>query len=183
MVGRTLFDRPSVPFPWGKGGRRPGEGKNRSSLKAESLHMKKILRKNPITAVLSAITILVFLIPGAEALIEFPARQNSLLVLYQIFGCHLLHWSLEHLFWDLGMFMLVGGLCERICRTEFVWTLGISAVLIPPIVAVFHPEMNSYRGLSGIDTALFGLGGMSLLIQKLRDGDQMSALIFGALIA
>ncbi len=144
--------------------------------------MKNILLQNPITAIVATVTLFLFLIPEAEALIEFPAQQNSLLTLYQTAACHLLHWSPEHLFWDLGMFVVIGGLCERMCRTNFVWTLAASAILIPPLVAVFHPELTVYRGLSGIDTALFGLAASTLVIQKLRQRDGLSALIFSGLI-
>ena len=43
---------------------------------------------------------------------------------------------------------------------------------------VQHPEMESYRGLSGLDTALFGLVVADLLGRRLVERDWNSAILF-----
>jgi rhomboid family GlyGly-CTERM serine protease len=70
---------------------------------------------------------------------------------------HLTHWSHEQLLWDLLAFVALGIACERRNRAAFHATLAVSALLIPLAVWVFAPEVVAYRGLSGIDSALFVL--------------------------
>ncbi|MEA2488731.1 MAG: hypothetical protein QOH21_523, partial [Acidobacteriota bacterium] len=71
--------------------------------------------------------------------------------------CHLTHWSHEQLLWDLVAFVALGIACERRHRAAFHATLVASALLIPLAVSLFAPEIGAYRGLSGIDAALFVL--------------------------
>lgn len=70
---------------------------------------------------------------------------------------HLVHWSHEHLLWDLLAFVALGIACERRHRAAFHATLAASALLIPLAVWIFAPGILAYRGLSGIDSALFVL--------------------------
>ena len=48
-------------------------------------------------------------------------------------------------------------------------TIGIAAVSISVALWVWCPNLETYRGLSGVDTALFTLLATELLIQGLRD--------------
>jgi len=77
--------------------------------------------------------------------------------LYTILTCHLAHWSSSHLIWSLGTFVVLGGLCENRDRSAFALCLFLSASLIPPLIAAVQPALASYRGMSGIDSALFML--------------------------
>jgi len=111
----------------------------------------------PLTLALSGLTLILFFCPSLIGPLELRTDSAGELNPLSLFGCHLLHWSSEHLFWDLGMFAVTGYLCERAGRPFYYWTLGMAAVAIPCVVAWYHPELSSYRGLSGIDTALFAL--------------------------
>jgi membrane associated rhomboid family serine protease len=46
---------------------------------------------------------------------------------------------------------------ERLSRSKFLVTLSLSAALITLGVWIAQPQFTTYRGLSGIDSALFGL--------------------------
>jgi len=70
---------------------------------------------------------------------------------------HLTHATLEHLLWDLGAFLLLGALCERRGRRRMLVGLGLAALLIPAVVSILQPEVETYRGLSGLNSALFTL--------------------------
>lgn len=84
--------------------------------------------------------------------------------LWRVVTCHFTHWTYEQLAWDVLALFALGVACERRDRAAFHATLLASAVVIPIAVLVFAPEIVAYRGMSGIDSALFVL----LLAQNLK---------------
>jgi hypothetical protein len=94
----------------------------------------------------------------------------------------LLHWSSNHLLWDLAMFTTLGAIAEVNMSRHYRWTLFLSALLIPAGVMLRHPEMETYRGLSGIDSALFGLIVADLLARRLVERNWKSAFWFSLLL-
>lgn len=141
---------------------------------------KDILLNSPVTLVVTALAISLWLFAPLESIWEL--RFTSDFSAYQLATCHLLHWSGEHLFWDLGMFALLGFLSERRMPIATVAAMAISAALIPLVVWFVQPEIGSYRGLSGIDSALFALLAASIGIEKIRDGEFAQGALFVALI-
>jgi rhomboid family GlyGly-CTERM serine protease len=97
-------------------------------------------------------------------------------------SCHLAHWSTQHLFWDLLMFIVLGWHLEKSITKPYYFTLIASSLLIPLGVHVMQPEITSYRGLSGIDTALFALLCTSKLASGYREGCQKSIALFLSLL-
>jgi len=75
---------------------------------------------------------------------------------WRIATCHFTHFSHEQLAWDALVFLLLGILCARENRGAFRATLLASVVIVPLAVLAFS-NVATYRGLSGIDSALFGL--------------------------
>lgn len=99
-------------------------------------------------------------------------------------GCNWLHWSIDHLCWDLFMFYLVGSLCEQRNRSAFLAVTFASGLMIPITVMIYSPEFGSYRGLSGIDTALYALLGTLWFLDAIRERDRSASLVcFGLLVA
>lgn len=70
---------------------------------------------------------------------------------------HLSHWSWNHLAWDLFAFGLLSLLCLRLMPSRYAACLLVAAVFIPLEVQINQQHIESYRGLSGLDTALMGL--------------------------
>lgn len=70
---------------------------------------------------------------------------------------HLTHWSWGHLLWDLGAFIVLSIVCLRALPGRYPLALAIAAALIPLEIRLLEPQFTSYRGLSGLDSALFGL--------------------------
>ena len=103
-------------------------------------------------------TILLTLATLAAALID-----GSMLELqrggeaWRLVTCHFTHFTHEQLAWDALAFLGLGIACERRSRAAFHATLLASAVVIPLAVLAFDPRIGAYRGLSGIDAALFAL--------------------------
>ncbi len=76
---------------------------------------------------------------------------------WELFTGHFAHWSAEHLFWDLAVFTTLGFACERLDRRAMIATLFVSALTISAGVLILCPQFHSYRGLSGIDSALLAV--------------------------
>jgi rhomboid family GlyGly-CTERM serine protease len=83
---------------------------------------------------------------------------------WRILTCHFTHFSYEQLAWNALAFLVLGIACERRSRVAFHATLLASGILVPLAVLAIAPGVTAYRGLSGIDSALFAL----LLIQERR---------------
>lgn len=109
--------------------------------------------------------------------LEFGALSPT--EMYRLVTCHWLHWSANHLIWDVAMFAVLGSLCERRSRGRFLATLLVAALAIPLVVMASHTELASYRGLSGIDTALFGLLVAEYFVAEARARNWRSAGMFG----
>lgn len=75
---------------------------------------------------------------------------------WQLFTAHLTHWNASHLIWDVAMFGMVGTLVEMRSRSDWLMTIAVSAFLIPISVLLLRPDLQYYRGLSGLDMALAG---------------------------
>jgi rhomboid family GlyGly-CTERM serine protease len=76
---------------------------------------------------------------------------------WRVVTCHFTHFTYEQLAWDALVFAALGVACARRHREAFQATLFASIILVPLAVLVFAPEVTTYRGLSGLDSALFGM--------------------------
>lgn len=102
--------------------------------------------------------------------------------LWRAVTCHWTHWSLDHLVWDLGMLVLLAALCWRLGRGRTVAAVASAAVLIPGLLWFASPELSRYRGLSGLDAALFVLLAAGLLRRELAGGRRRSAILPAGLL-
>lgn len=143
--------------------------------------MIEFLKSIPVTLGLTTAAILLFVFPEFGDLLEYDTSSLPLQQPIQWLGCHLLHWSSSHLFWDLGMFALLGAICERIDFKRYGGLLLLAAFAIPVSVAFSNPELSTYRGLSGLDTALFAMATVHLGLERLKDKDTAGLLIYVAL--
>jgi len=129
---------------------------------------------------LSALALVVFLVPGAPDLLAYDRGALLSGEAWRLLSGHLVHWSSEHLIWDVAAFAVLGALCESRSRRRFVLCLTGAATLIPAFLWIAQPAMERYAGLSGIDSALFALLGAQLLADEARRG---GALAFGMGVA
>jgi rhomboid family GlyGly-CTERM serine protease len=102
---------------------------------------------------------------------------------WRIITCHWTHWSMDHLIWDAFPFALLVLLAWRISPRRMLWTLGLSAVLIPVGAWIFYPQVLTYRGLSGLDSALFLLVALDLCRSATRDRQWVTVVLVAALLA
>jgi len=116
------------------------------------------------------VTLAAALVPGSSLELQ---RGGAL---WRIVTCHFTHFTYEQLAWDAFAFLLLGTLCARRNLAAFQATLLASIVIVPLAVLAFAPSITAYRGLSGIDCALF-----ALLVATSRDRVAIAcALLFAA---
>lgn len=95
------------------------------------------------------------LIPGWAGWLQFDRLALWDGQWWRMLTGHLTHWNLDHMFWDLLMFVVLGTMAENLSRLRFVVLCLVSAMSISLMVLLGQPNVWTYRGLSGVDTALF----------------------------
>jgi len=93
---------------------------------------------------------------------------------------HLTHFDRSHLTWDLMVFILLSGVIERRDCIRLVVTILAAALAVSAAVWWGQPHLASYRGLSGIDSALFGCLAGVLLCGHSRPGRLTGAFALAA---
>ncbi len=94
---------------------------------------------------------------------------------WRVVTCHWTHWSLDHAAWDLLAFVAALTIGWTQCRGRVLVTLSTAALAIPAALWWLQPEMTHYRGLSGLDSALFALVGIVLLRREASGGSRTLA--------
>lgn len=96
-----------------------------------------------------------FLWPDLATHLQYDRAAIAAGEVWRLVAGHWTHYSFDHLFWDVLAFAALGVVCERRSRARFLFCLITSALAISVSVWLIHPEIQIYRGLSGIDSALF----------------------------
>ncbi len=105
----------------------------------------------------------IYLVPGADMALRY-VGEISASDSWRFLTSHWVHWSFEHLVWSGGAFLVLGWVCEGRGRIRFLATTVAAALAIPVALRLWQPGLEAYGGLSGIDSALFGL----LCTQEIR---------------
>jgi len=95
------------------------------------------------------------LCPAAGDILQFDRARILSGQWYRLLTGHLTHFTASHLAWDLGVFIGLGLIAGAIDGRGTAVTLALAAVAIPLGVLQFQPALQTYRGLSGLDSALF----------------------------
>ncbi|MCH8804552.1 MAG: rhombosortase [Planctomycetes bacterium] len=132
------------------------------------------------SSLLAIVALVVFFWPGATEGLEFDRAAIGAGELWRLLTGHWTHWSFEHLFWDVIVLVVLGVLCERTTRGAFGATVVLSALAISTSVWFARPDLAFYRGLSGLDSALFVLYGV-LVIRRHRLADWRGVAMLVAL--
>jgi rhomboid family GlyGly-CTERM serine protease len=115
------------------------------------------IKKAPWCALAGAgLAVLVYLLPAWTNALQFDRAAMGAGELWRLLTGHFTHFSNAHLRWDAVVFVGLGGLVELRHRRDFFLCVLGSALVISMGVAMFQPHFMTYRGLSGVDSALFG---------------------------
>ncbi|HET8577679.1 MAG TPA: rhombosortase [Methylomirabilota bacterium] len=107
-------------------------------------------------------------VPAAPAHLEWDRQAIEAGQYWRLLTGHSVHWSLAHLGWDAVAFVMLGAGCERLAPRRFLACSLVSAVLIGLGLWQLRPDLAAYRGLSGVDSALFTM----LAATRLRAGEK-----------
>lgn len=128
---------------------------------------EKILQIPPLLPVLSGVTLIPLIFPEIAPMLELrmesPAEWS---LLYRCFTAHFVHFTPVHFFYDAVVFLLLGWQVCREEKREFLPLILFSSFVISLCVWIGCRELYCYRGLSGIDCALFGWVAMRHLPRK-----------------
>lgn len=124
--------------------------------------MSQLLRRHGLVVGVVAAALLVAALPGAAALLEY--RRGALLAEpWRLITGQLTHWPGDHIVWDLGLFVALAPALAARSRGLLAATVAGALVLVPAALWVLQPGITSFRGLSGVDSALFGALAVVLL--------------------
>jgi membrane associated rhomboid family serine protease len=100
-----------------------------------------------------------------------------------LLGCHLYHFSSEHLIWDVLTFVALGALSESWVRRHYFRFLALGALLVPPLACGLTPWVTHYAGLSGLVIGQVALLIAAELRRQLAAGDRRRAAWMAIMIA
>lgn len=142
------------------------------------------VRSTAFTLTVAAVVLVVQFVPGLPNLLESDLHAIQAGQVWRLVTGYLTHWSLDHLFWDVLMFVVLGCVIERRSRWRMIGLCLASALAISAGLAFWRADIVLCRGLSGIDTALFTYAAMATLgvavIQKNWRQGLVAALLLAA---
>jgi rhomboid family GlyGly-CTERM serine protease len=143
---------------------------------------RRALPKIAVTLAIAVAALLAAASPQISGMLEFDRGGIVRGEWWRIFTCHITHWNAEHLQWDLLMFLVLGALCEL--KNPKRMPLCIAACIVAVSGTVFHffPHIGHYRGLSGIDTALFALLAVNLLLEARAEKNRRQVIFAAGLL-
>lgn len=140
------------------------------------------LSRLPVTLTLTLAAIAIAALPSAGELLQFDRLAIANGEFWRLATCHLAHWNFEHLKWDLLMFVVLGAVCEWRDPLRMRCCAAAAAGAVSLLVMLQFPQIAFYRGLSGIDTALFTLLAIDLLCDAIRDRNWLLAMATGGML-
>jgi len=132
-------------------------------------------------ATLIVLALLSQLVPAVSGALEYDRAAVSAGQLWRLIACHWTHWSADHLFWSGGTFAALTFVSRRTAPRLGLACVACSAVIVGVAVSSVT-QLARYRGLSGIDCALFALLATLFLFENLAAGAMRRAAGFGALL-
>lgn len=165
------------------GGRTSTDRRIPPLLKSTVTTAAECLQMAPVTCLIATAALLLQSLPDLQTTAELRFTELSAAGLWRLATCHLLHWSWDHFIWDVAVLLAAGSYCEIRWPRQFALVLFAAGILIPAAVMISAPQLQSYRGLSGIDSALFALAAASLLIEEFRDGRKATTILVASVVA
>jgi rhomboid family GlyGly-CTERM serine protease len=121
-----------------------------------------------ITLTLALLAVLVHVWPGAAEALQLDRGGHARGEWWRFFTAHLTHFNRDHLVWDVGALLALGTIAEGESRRRFGTALLAAAFAISTAVWWCQPQFATYRGLSGLASACFGVLAGSLLQRPQR---------------
>jgi rhomboid family GlyGly-CTERM serine protease len=113
------------------------------------------------------IALLAFAFPSIGDWMQYDRSAIGAGQVWRLVTGHWAHWSAAHLCWSGATFLLLVGLYRESARRLFS-CVALSALAVGAAVRA-GTQLQLYRGLSGIDSALFMLVAVDLMRQNARE--------------
>jgi rhomboid family GlyGly-CTERM serine protease len=140
------------------------------------------LSRIPATLAIAAAALAVAAFPELGELLQFDRLAIGGSEAWRLATCHLSHWNWDHLKWDWLMFAVLGAVCEWRDPVRMRCCVVAAAIAVSSLVTIQFPEIAFYRGLSGIDTALFTLLAIDLLRDAMRERNWLLVVATGGML-
>jgi len=138
----------------------------------------------PVTICLTLFATALAASPDATTAAQFDRAAIQSGQLWRVSTGHFVHWSVDHLVWDLAAFFVLAAYCESRSRGRLITAIWISSLAIAAGLWWLRPDLQYYRGLSGLDSALFVLAAATYGSAARRGGDRPASLAaVGAVVA
>ena len=142
----------------------------------------QFLRSTAVTWFVAVAVVVIHLVPGLPAWFESDRQAIQAGQLWRLVTGYLTHWSLDHLGWDLLMFVVLGCVIESRSRWRMIGLCLGSALAISAGILGWRTDIQLCRGLSGIDTALFTYVAMWTLGHAIAEKNRLNGLAAGVLL-
>lgn len=140
------------------------------------------MKRIPVVTLAVAVSAcLVYALPWREEL-AYEVGDGRL---WQLFTCHLVHWSGKHLVWDVCGFLILGWISERSHRVAYLCFLAVGAISVPLLACTMTPDITHYGGLSGLVLGQVALWLTLSLVRSVRGrsaGPSLAAAVLLALL-
>jgi len=128
---------------------------------------------------LTVTTALVTLVLAGASLGGFAQYDRSAVLrgeVWRLVTGHFSHWSPSHLGFDLFAFVFLGAVCEPRDRRLFAAVMLTTTLAVSLYLLAFRADVESYRGLSAIDSALWMLAVFDLGARRPRLAASLASL-------
>ena len=105
---------------------------------------------------MAALAVGVCVLPGVRARLLFERDAIWIGELWRLWTAHVTHFGLNHLLWNLAVFVPAGIWAERIAPRRTRWLLAIAPLSIS-VVLLSDAALQRYGGLSGLAAAVLTL--------------------------
>jgi rhomboid family GlyGly-CTERM serine protease len=138
---------------------------------------KKVWRQAGATLVSLVLVLFVFNIIQLTEALQYDRSKIAAGQVWRVLTCHWTHWTPEHLFWDALAWSILFTMCLLTDKKQTILVLILVSCAVPLSIWLFQPEIIFYRGLSGLDTALFQLYLLQRWIVCRREKDYVGLTI------
>ncbi len=128
------------------------------------------------TVLATAPAVLLYRLPATTRWAEYDRAQIASGELWRGITSHWAHWNGEHLFLDVIVFGILTAIAAHRSPRRLLAALAMAALGIPLALWIALPQITIYRGLSGLDAALFALVCGLSLRESLANGNRPRAV-------
>jgi rhomboid family GlyGly-CTERM serine protease len=115
----------------------------------------RLMRWPLITMIIVGLSVALPRWPTTEQFLQFDRATLLNGQIWRLLTCHLAHWSASHEIWSVGAFAVQGLLGEIRDRRAIAMCCIAAALACSLALLLFWPDVQIYRGMSGVDSALF----------------------------